>query len=105
MLGAIIVVFEFAFLFFARAFLTQPMVSAVIPARPPSCIDSTAVLGTITIVEFSFAIGKLLDLVATGQPNLPNDSFDTGEVAGPGKYRLNDENARTITRRARQAEF
>ena len=34
---------------------------------------------------------KLLDRVATGQPNLPNDNFDTGEAAGPGKYRLNDE--------------
>ena len=31
-----------------------PMVSAVIPASPPSCMLSTAVLGTITIVEFSF---------------------------------------------------
>jgi hypothetical protein len=23
--------------------------------------------------------------------DLPNDNFDTGEVTGPGKYRLNDE--------------
>jgi hypothetical protein len=22
---------------------------------------------------------------------LPNDNFDTGEITGPGKYRLNDE--------------
>ena len=34
---------------------------------------------------------KLLDQVGSGQPNLPNDNFDTGEAAGPGKYRLNDE--------------
>jgi hypothetical protein len=34
---------------------------------------------------------KLLGQVNTGQPYLPNDNFDTGEVTGPGKYRLNDE--------------
>ena len=34
---------------------------------------------------------KLLDQVATGQPDLPNDNFDTGAVTGPGIYRLNDE--------------
>ena len=34
---------------------------------------------------------KLLSQVDTGQPDLPNENFDTGEVAGPGKYRLNDE--------------
>jgi hypothetical protein len=34
---------------------------------------------------------KLLAQVSTGQMDLPNDNFDTGEVTGPGKYRLNDE--------------
>jgi hypothetical protein len=34
---------------------------------------------------------KLLDNVAAGQLDLPNDNFDTGEVTGPGIYRLNDE--------------
>ena len=34
---------------------------------------------------------KLLGQVGTGHPDLPNDNFDTGEVTGPGKYRLNDE--------------
>jgi len=34
---------------------------------------------------------KLLGQVGTGQPDLPNDNIDTGEVTGPGKYRLNDE--------------
>ena len=34
---------------------------------------------------------KLLSQVGTGQPDLPNDNFDTGEVTGPGKYSLNDE--------------
>jgi hypothetical protein len=33
----------------------------------------------------------LLSLVEAGQPDLPNDNFDTGEITGPGKYRLNDE--------------
>ena len=34
---------------------------------------------------------QLLTKVGTGQPDLPNDNFDTGQATGPGKYRLNDE--------------
>ena len=34
---------------------------------------------------------QLLSQVGTGKPDLPNDNFDTGEMTGPGKYRLNDE--------------
>jgi hypothetical protein len=34
---------------------------------------------------------KLLSQVGVGQPDLPNDNFDTGGATGPGKYRLNDE--------------
>src|SRR5579872_1934192 len=34
---------------------------------------------------------KLLGQVDIGLTDLPNDNFDTGEVSGPGKYRLNDE--------------
>jgi Zinc dependent phospholipase C len=34
---------------------------------------------------------KLLEQVDTRQPGLPNENFDTGEVTGPGKYRLVDE--------------
>src|SRR3984893_6060715 len=34
---------------------------------------------------------KLLAEAGTGQPDLPNNNFDTGEITGPGKYRLNDE--------------
>ena len=34
---------------------------------------------------------RLLVQVDSGQPDLPNINFDTGEVTGPGKYRLNDE--------------
>jgi len=34
---------------------------------------------------------KLLGQVGTSHPDLPNDNFDTGEVTGPGQYRLNDE--------------
>ncbi len=41
------------FSFFAFSWLI-PMVSAVSPAILPSCMVSTAELGTITIVEFCF---------------------------------------------------
>jgi hypothetical protein len=34
---------------------------------------------------------KLLSQVGVGQPDLPNDNFDTGGATAPGKYRLNDE--------------
>lgn len=34
---------------------------------------------------------KLLDNVAAGKLDLPDDNFDTGEVTGPGIYRLNDQ--------------
>jgi len=34
---------------------------------------------------------KLLAQVGTGQPDVPNDNFDTGDATGPGKYRLDDE--------------
>lgn len=33
----------------------------------------------------------LLNQVRSGNPRLPNDNFDTGDMTGPGKYRLNDE--------------
>jgi hypothetical protein len=35
-------------------FLLSSIAIEVTPARPPSCMESTAVLGTRTIVEFSF---------------------------------------------------
>ncbi len=34
---------------------------------------------------------KLLGEVGAGQPDLPNDNFDTGDTTGPGIYRLNDQ--------------
>ena len=34
---------------------------------------------------------KLLAEVGAGQPDLPNDNFDTGDTTGPGIYRLNDQ--------------
>jgi hypothetical protein len=34
---------------------------------------------------------KLLGQAGAGLPDLPNDNFDTGEITGPGKYRLTDE--------------
>src|SRR5579864_8732450 len=46
---------------------------------------------------------KLLGQVGAGQMDLPNDNFDTGEVTGPGKYRLNDEtHARLLDALAKQ---
>jgi zinc dependent phospholipase C len=33
---------------------------------------------------------QLLSQAAAGEPDLPNDNFDTGEIAGPGKYQLAD---------------
>ena len=34
---------------------------------------------------------QLLTQVGNGQPDLPNENFDTGAITGPGTYRLNDE--------------
>ena len=34
---------------------------------------------------------QLLTQACTGQPDLPNENFDTGAITGPGIYRLNDE--------------
>jgi Zinc dependent phospholipase C len=34
---------------------------------------------------------QLLSQAGAGQLDLPNDNFDTGEVTGPGKYKLGDE--------------
>jgi hypothetical protein len=34
---------------------------------------------------------QLLKQAGTAQLDLPNENFDTGEISGPGKYRLNDE--------------
>ena len=33
----------------------------------------------------------LTQVGTTGQPDLPNENFDTGAMTGPGEYRLNDE--------------
>jgi len=40
-----------------------------------------------------------------GKPDLPNDNFDTGEITGPGEYRLNDETHAKSPSRAGEAEF
>ncbi len=34
---------------------------------------------------------KLLGQINSGEPDLPNDNFDTGKITGPGQYQLNDE--------------
>jgi hypothetical protein len=46
---------------------------------------------------------QLLSQVGTDRVQLPNDNFDTGEITGPGKYRLNDEtHAKLLEALARQ---
>ena len=45
---------------------------------------------------------KLLGQVGTGQMTLPNDNFDTGEVTGPGEYRLNDETTQSSSTRSQK---
>jgi hypothetical protein len=46
----------------------------------------------------------LLGQVRSGLPALPNDNFDTGDVTGPGKYRLNDEaHAKLLDELAKQS--
>jgi hypothetical protein len=46
---------------------------------------------------------KLLAQVDGGHLDLPNDNFDTGDITGPGKYRLNDEaHARLLEDLAKQ---
>jgi hypothetical protein len=45
----------------------------------------------------------LLGQVDGGHLDLPNDNFDTGDITGPGKYRLNDEaHARLLEDLAKQ---
>ncbi len=46
---------------------------------------------------------QLLSRVGIGKPDLPNENFDTGEMTGPGKYRLNDEtHAKLLNELAKQ---
>ena len=45
----------------------------------------------------------LLGQARTGQPDVPNDNFDTGEPDGPGKYFMNDDvHAKLLDRLAQQ---
>ncbi len=45
----------------------------------------------------------LLGQVRTGQPDLPNDNFDTGDTTPPGKYSMNDDaHAKLLEALARQ---
>ena len=46
---------------------------------------------------------RLLSQVSAGNPQIPNDNFDTGDRTGPGVYRLNDETqARLLDALAKQ---
>lgn len=45
----------------------------------------------------------MLNQVANGQLQLPNDNFDTGDATAPGKYRMNDQaHAELLDRLAKQ---
>ncbi|TAM82547.1 MAG: hypothetical protein EPN47_07745 [Acidobacteria bacterium] len=48
---------------------------------------------------------QLLKQVGTGRLDLPNDNFDTGDVTGPGKYKLNDETQAKLLDRLAQKNF
>ena len=48
---------------------------------------------------------QLLNQVGTGQLDLPNDNFDTGDETGPGKYQLNDETQAKLLDRLAEQNF
>jgi Zinc dependent phospholipase C len=48
---------------------------------------------------------QLLNQLSNRQPNLPNDNFDTGEITGPGQYRLNDETHAKLLDALAQQDF
>jgi hypothetical protein len=75
------------------AFLAR-IIPKVGPLRVLQLRTPTPVTETMFESSFNTTLDrykKLLSQVAAGQPDLPNDNFDTGEVTGPGEYRLNDE--------------
>ena len=75
------------------AFLTR-IIPKVGPLRVLQIPTPTPATERVFEASFNASLDryrKLLGQVGTGQPDLPNDNFDTGAVTGPGKYRLNDE--------------
>ncbi len=48
---------------------------------------------------------KLLSEVATGEPDLPNDNFDTGGITPPGKYKLDDRTQEKLLDRLAKQNF
>jgi hypothetical protein len=48
---------------------------------------------------------KLLGEQGSGQLQLPNDNFDTGDSTGPGKYRMNDDTYAKLLDKLCEAKF
>ena len=75
------------------AFLTR-IVPKIGPLRVLELRTPTPATERMFEASFNATLDRyrnLLGQVGAGRPDLPNDNFDTGEVTGPGKYRLNDE--------------
>src|ERR1017187_5994314 len=75
------------------AFLTQ-ILPKVGPLRVLQLKTPTPAAEKLFQASFNTTLDRyrqLLTQVGTGQPDLPNENFDTGAITGPGIYRLNDE--------------
>jgi Zinc dependent phospholipase C len=74
------------------AFLTN-LVPKVGPLKVLKLRTPTPQTERMFEASFNAALDRykiLLTQQRTGQPVIPNDNFDTGEVTGPGKYFMND---------------
>jgi hypothetical protein len=74
------------------AFLTN-LVPKVGPLKVLKLRTPTPQTERMFEASFNAALDRykiLLGQQGTGQPAVPNDNFDTGEVTGPGKYFMND---------------
>ena len=75
------------------AFLTR-IIPKIGPLRVLQLKTPTPQTERMFEASFNSALDRyrtLLGEVGAGQPNLPNDNFDTGNTTGPGIYRLNDQ--------------
>ena len=74
------------------AFLTN-LVPKVGPLKVLKLRTPTPQTERMFEASFNAALDRYKILLAqarTGQPDVPNDNFDTGDVTGPGKYFMND---------------
>jgi Zinc dependent phospholipase C len=75
------------------AFLTR-LVPKVGPLKVLKLRTPTPQTESMFETSFNAALDQyklLLGQQRTGQPEVPNDNFDTGNVTGPGKYFMNDD--------------